>query len=66
VDARHYNDSVYLAEVFCKQSINRINNLFKELSRNDDKTNNEVAKRVLNDELVWLEDGTIKLENIVP
>lgn len=57
----HYEQAVQLANAFCEQSHLRIDNLFKAVSSNADKTNNKLAKTVLEDNVMWLEEGVVPL-----
>jgi alkylation response protein AidB-like acyl-CoA dehydrogenase len=49
----------YLADVFCLNARRKIDRLFDDLTDNDDKKENKLAKSVLNGELKWLEEGII-------
>jgi alkylation response protein AidB-like acyl-CoA dehydrogenase len=47
--------SVELTDVFCRGAADRIEKLFRELSRNDDVAKSRLARRVLDGEHAWLE-----------
>lgn len=51
-----------LAEFFCKIARRRIEDNFNNLSSNTDRFANEVAKEMLQDQFVWLEEGVIPME----
>lgn len=48
-----------LADYFCDIASRRIEDQFYKLTHNDDKLSNAIAKRVLNGEFKWLEQGVI-------
>lgn len=54
--------SIALADYFCMMSRRRIDGWFHALSHNDDRQMDALAKRVLNDEMAWLEDGVISMD----
>jgi hypothetical protein len=54
--------AVKLADFFCKLAIERIEHNFQSLTQNHDRFSNDVAKDVLNEQYVWLEQGVIPLE----
>ncbi|MFT6924451.1 MAG: alkylation response protein AidB-like acyl-CoA dehydrogenase [Psychromonas sp.] len=49
----------YLADVFCLNAKRKIARLFDDLTDNDDKKRNKLAKSVLKGDLKWLEKGII-------
>ena len=51
------NTPEYLADVFCLNTQKKINDLFLQLSENDTKKENKLAKSVLKGDLAWLEEG---------
>jgi hypothetical protein len=53
-------NSIDLADLFCRQARARINIKFNEIYRNQDKLSNSIAKHVLSGDFEWLEDGIIK------
>lgn len=56
------NDSpIDLARYFCEGAMRRINQYFTELSDNDDRHTNSIAKRVVDKEFKWLEEGIIRV-----
>lgn len=56
------NDSaIDLANYFCELAERRINDNFGELTDNDDSHTNSIAKRVVNKEFKWLEEGIIRI-----
>lgn len=50
-----------LAHYFCELAERRINQLFAELTDNDDSQTNSLAKRIVNKEFKWLEEGIIRI-----
>jgi len=52
-----------LADFFCRQARIRIQGSFKELSRNQDNLSNLISKKVLAEELEWLESDIIRPGN---
>jgi Acyl-CoA dehydrogenase, C-terminal domain/ACAD9/ACADV, C-terminal domain len=50
---------IELAHYFCLMARRRIQNSFHLLSHNDDKAANKLAKRVLEGNMKWLEEGVI-------
>lgn len=50
---------VELADYFCRMSKRRVLDHFKSLTDNEDKTANALAKRVMEDDLKWLEEGIV-------
>ena len=52
-------NSLELADLFCRRARKRIAIRFKEISHNDDKLSGVVAKKVLRGSYEWLEDDII-------
>lgn len=52
---------IELADYFCKQAELKIGKLYDELTINNDRLTNTVAKDVLADKALWLEDGVMPL-----
>jgi alkylation response protein AidB-like acyl-CoA dehydrogenase len=50
---------IHLADYFCRMSRRRVSDHFHALTDNEDRTANALAKRVMEDELKWLEEGII-------
>lgn len=63
LQAKKLNDQspVDLAHYFCELTERRINQNFDELTDNDDSKTNSIAKRVVNKEFKWLEEGIIRI-----
>ncbi|HET7480888.1 MAG TPA: acyl-CoA dehydrogenase, partial [Rubrobacteraceae bacterium] len=53
---------IRMADLFCRQSRRRVNDLFAALFRNDDRYAYEVSREVLAGEHDWIEAGIIGLE----
>ncbi|HEY5715230.1 MAG TPA: acyl-CoA dehydrogenase [Psychromonas sp.] len=53
----------YLADIFCLNGKRKIARLFDDLTDNDDKKENKLAKSVLKGDLKWLEKGIIRTED---
>lgn len=53
-------NSVYLADVFCREARKRIESQFHDVHRNADKAKLKLAKSVLKEEFSWLENDIIK------
>lgn len=53
---------IQLADYFCKIARQRIERNFNDLSVNEDRYANELAKEVLNDKFLWLEEGVVPLD----
>ena len=58
-DSSKGDTSVELADYFCTLSRRRIESHLKGISDNDDSQANKLAKRVLDREMRWLEEGVI-------
>ncbi len=56
-------DALILAERFCQGSRFRVETLFRELARNGDKENYRLARRVLEGEFAWMEEGIMPIED---
>ncbi len=50
---------VQLADYFCRMATRRINNNFSQLTDNEDRAANQIAKHVIEDEMRWLEEGIV-------
>lgn len=50
---------IELADYFCRMSKRRVLNHFNSLTDNEDKVANALAKRVMEDDLKWLEEGIV-------
>lgn len=50
---------VLLADAFCQLAKRRVDNYFKAITDNDDKTIDKLAEKVINREFRWLEDGIV-------
>lgn len=50
-----------LADYFCQITMRKIHKLFGALTDNDDKKTDEIAKRVIDREFNWLEEGIIRV-----
>lgn len=50
-----------LANYFCEVAERRIDQNFSDLTSNDDAQTNSIAKRVVNKEFKWLEEGIIRI-----
>ncbi|MDD4975792.1 MAG: acyl-CoA dehydrogenase family protein [Bacteriovorax sp.] len=55
--AEHRN----VADIFCTSSTIRVKKLFNDLWSNCDDAKYELAKKIENDEYLWLEDGIVEL-----
>lgn len=55
-----------LADVFCRASRRRAEALFQAIASNDDETNYELARGVLNERFAWLEAGVVPAETQAP
>jgi len=54
--------AVKLADLFCRQSRRRVDQLFRELDSNDDGRMYETARAVLDGDFLWMEDGIVGLQ----
>lgn len=54
------DNSVELADLFCRDAKVRIKRQFEEIANNNDRLSNSVAKKILADDYEWLEQGIIK------
>jgi len=52
-----------LADVHCRRARRRIGDRFRALLRNDDKATYGIAKRFLEGDFDWLEDGVVSLDS---
>jgi alkylation response protein AidB-like acyl-CoA dehydrogenase len=53
------DSALELADLFCKQSRRRSEQLFHDLWRNEDDANHELALKVLDGRYTWLEEGIL-------
>jgi alkylation response protein AidB-like acyl-CoA dehydrogenase len=53
-------NSIELADLFCRQARRRIQKNFKDVSSNDDRVSNKIAKKILAGEYEWLEEDIVK------
>jgi len=53
-------EPIHLANYFCKQSRRRVEQHFADVSDNDDRQANKIAKDVLKGKYKWLEEGIIR------
>jgi len=51
--------SFELADTFCKITSHRINDKYHSLHYNEDRSCNALAKKILNQEALWLEEGIL-------
>ena len=58
-DAERGRTAYGLADAFCRQSRLRVERLFDALWTNSDDSDVELARRVLDGELTWLEEGVL-------
>ncbi len=56
------NTPIELADFFCNLARRRIGLLEDALSQNDDRQSNIIAKKVLDQEFLWLEEGIMDCE----
>jgi alkylation response protein AidB-like acyl-CoA dehydrogenase len=65
VDANPKDRTPYeLADVFCRNSRMRIEQKLRELFKNADSATYKVAKGVMEDRYIWIEEGVISLEEV--
>ena len=55
------NSPIELADYFCAMSKHRIAQLESDLSSNNDKQANVIAKKVIDEDYLWLENGIMKM-----
>lgn len=55
------NSPIELADYFCAMARRRIDNYYTELSHNDDRQANAIAKKVIDEDYLWLEKGIIEI-----
>ncbi len=53
------NTPIQLADYFCRMAKRRVEGHFKDLTDNEDKVANRLAKRIIDNDLKWLEEGII-------
>src|SRR5918999_2441378 len=56
---QHEGTAVELADAFCRQARVRVDDLFDHLWRNSDDSDRHLARDVLADRFIWLEDGVL-------
>ncbi|MCL7977913.1 MAG: acyl-CoA dehydrogenase family protein [marine benthic group bacterium] len=56
------SEAVALADLFCRQSRRRVDDLFRSLDHNDDGRLYETAREVLAGEYLWMEEGIVGLQ----
>ncbi|MBA2572773.1 MAG: acyl-CoA dehydrogenase family protein [Gemmatimonadetes bacterium] len=59
-DGPNGKEAVQLADVFCRRSRLRVNDLFRHLFRNQDDATYRLAQGVLKGDYAWLEEGTVR------
>lgn len=55
------NSPIELADYFCAMARRRIGHLYSDLSHNDDRQANVIAKKVIDEDYLWLEKGIIEI-----
>jgi hypothetical protein len=55
-------EATALADLFCRQARRRVDDLFRALDSNDDVAVYRTARRVLDGEYLWLEDGIVGIQ----
>jgi len=58
----HARQAVALADLFCRQSRRRVDDLFRMLDSNDDGRIYDTARAVLDGEHLWMEEGIVGLQ----
>ena len=53
-------NSIELADLYCRQARGRIKKHFKDVCKNQDKLSNSIAKEMLKGQYEWLENDIIK------
>jgi alkylation response protein AidB-like acyl-CoA dehydrogenase len=56
------SESVQLADHFCRLSRRRVSELFRSIFNNEDRATSRVARQVLDGDHLWMESGTVGLE----
>lgn len=57
------DNSLQLADYFCRLAIRRIEANFVALDDNEDKTADKIAENALNEQFTWLEKGVVPLDD---
>ncbi len=55
-------EAVRLADLFCRQARRRVDDLFRAMDANDDVRMYGTARKILNGDFLWLEEGTVGLQ----
>ncbi|MGN6198494.1 MAG: acyl-CoA dehydrogenase family protein, partial [Humibacter sp.] len=58
-DPQRGRSAYQLADVFCRQSRQRVDALFRELWDNTDDVDRKLTARVMDGDMTWLEEGVI-------
>lgn len=61
-NAPHAEDAIRLADLFCRGAKHRVNTLFRDLWKNDDRAQYALAQETLDGRYAWLEEGIISLQ----
>ena len=65
-DGGDVDGATTLADAYCRQARRRISASFRALFRNDDANTYALARKVLDGDVLWLEDGVVTLEGYRP
>jgi alkylation response protein AidB-like acyl-CoA dehydrogenase len=60
----HAERAATLADLYCRQARRRVRSLFDEMKSNDDEALYGTARRILDGEFEWLEDGIVGLQEV--
>jgi alkylation response protein AidB-like acyl-CoA dehydrogenase len=60
-EQKHVENALELAHLFCTLARRRIQDRFHAIAHNDDKTVNQTAKKVLDEDFKWLEAGVASI-----
>ncbi len=55
------NEAMDMANLYCQNSTTKVKNLFRDLWCNNDNAKYSMAKRIEDDEFLWLEEGIIEM-----